>query len=161
MQSHVVAFSALVIPKIVNARRGNKSKFSQDILLLGGQSIWNTRKATRRLTLIQDPSKERVCAIAAPKKNSGNALAWVQRVHEPVDLWDITFCSRIFWGPELSSIKKDCTRSSKFLTHGVYTKNRNFFVFYSYNVWNLFYLLKDLESTMHVFLNRYNVDSWY
>ena len=65
MQSHVVAFSALVIPKIVNARRGNKSKFSQDILLLGGQSIWNTRKATRRLTLIQDPSKERVCAIAA------------------------------------------------------------------------------------------------
>ena len=71
MQSHVVAFSALVIPKIVNARRGNKSKFSQDILLLGGQSIWNTRKATRRLTLIQDPSKERVCAIAAPKKNQG------------------------------------------------------------------------------------------
>ena len=65
MQSHVVAFSALVIPKIVNARRGNKSKFSQDILLLGGQSIWNTRKATRRLTLIQDPSKERVCSIAA------------------------------------------------------------------------------------------------
>ena len=65
MQSHVVAFSALVIPKIVNARRGNKSKFSQDILLLGGQSIWNTRKATRRLTLIQDPSKEQVCAIAA------------------------------------------------------------------------------------------------
>ena len=91
MQSHVVAFSALVIPKIVNARRGNKSKFSQDILLLGGQSIWNTRKATRRLTLIQDPSKERVCAIAAPKKTSGNALAWVQWVHEPVDLWDITF----------------------------------------------------------------------
>ena len=68
MQSHVVAFSALVIPKIVNARRGNKSKFSQDILLLGGQSIWNTRKATQRLTLIQDPSKERVCAIAAPNK---------------------------------------------------------------------------------------------
>ena len=96
MQSHVVAFSALVIPKIVNARRGNKSKFSQDILLLGGQSIWNTRKAKQRLTLIQDPSKERVCAIAAPKKNSGNALAWVQRVHEPVDLWVITFCTRIF-----------------------------------------------------------------
>ena len=89
MQSHVVAFSALVIPKIVNARRGNKSKFSQDILLLGGQSIWNTRKATQRLTLIQDPSKERVCA-----KNSGNALAWVQWVHEPVDLWDITFITR-------------------------------------------------------------------
>ena len=47
----------------------------------------------------------------------GNALARVQRVHEPVDLWDITFCTRIFWGPELSSTKKDCTRSSKFLTH--------------------------------------------
>ena len=24
----------------------------------------------------------------------GNALAQVQRVHEPVDLWDITFCTR-------------------------------------------------------------------
>ena len=22
----------------------------------------------------------------------GNTLAWVQQVHEPVDLWDITFC---------------------------------------------------------------------
>jgi hypothetical protein len=25
--------------------------------------------------------------------NSGNALARVQRVHEPADLWDITFCT--------------------------------------------------------------------
>ena len=24
---------------------------------------------------------------------AGNALAWVQRVHEPIDLWDITFCT--------------------------------------------------------------------
>ena len=29
---------------------------------------------------------------------SGNALARVQRVHEPADLWDITFCTRWFWG---------------------------------------------------------------
>ena len=28
---------------------------------------------------------------------SGNALARVQRVHEPADLWDITFCTRWFW----------------------------------------------------------------
>ena len=34
---------------------------------------------------------------------TGNALARVQRVHEPVDLWDITFC----------------TRRSKFLTHAL------------------------------------------
>ena len=26
------------------------------------------------------------------------ALARVQRVHEPVDLWDITFCTHRFWG---------------------------------------------------------------
>ena len=25
---------------------------------------------------------------------SGNALAQVQRVHKPADLWDITFCTR-------------------------------------------------------------------
>ena len=25
---------------------------------------------------------------------AGNALARVQRVHEPADLWDITFCTR-------------------------------------------------------------------
>ena len=25
---------------------------------------------------------------------AGNALEWVQRVHEPADLWDITFCTR-------------------------------------------------------------------
>ena len=23
----------------------------------------------------------------------GNALAWVQRVHEPADLWEIIFCT--------------------------------------------------------------------
>ena len=43
----------------------------------------------------------------------GNALARVQRVHEPADLWDIIFaptdfeasstmCTRWFWDPELS-----------------------------------------------------------
>ena len=40
------------------------------------------------------------------------------------------------------------------------TKNGNFLFSYSY-VWNIFYLQKDFESTMHLFLNRYNVDSWY
>ena len=29
---------------------------------------------------------------------AGNALARVQRVHKPADLWDITFCTRWFWG---------------------------------------------------------------
>jgi hypothetical protein len=27
---------------------------------------------------------------------TGNALEWVQRVHEPADVWDITFCTRRF-----------------------------------------------------------------
>ena len=31
-------------------------------------------------------------------KNAGNALERVQRVHEPADLWDITFWTRWFWG---------------------------------------------------------------
>ena len=29
---------------------------------------------------------------------TGNALARVQRVHKPADLWDIGFCTRWFWG---------------------------------------------------------------
>ena len=29
---------------------------------------------------------------------TGNALARVQRVHKPTNLWDITFCTRWFWG---------------------------------------------------------------
>ena len=48
---------------------------------------------------------------------AGNALARVQRVHEPADLWDITFCTRWFeafstmctrwfWGQELSFIEQ-------------------------------------------------------
>ena len=32
------------------------------------------------------------------KLRAGNALERVQRVHEPADLWDITFCTRWFWG---------------------------------------------------------------
>ena len=27
---------------------------------------------------------------------TGIVLAWVERVHEPVDIWDITFCTRRF-----------------------------------------------------------------
>ena len=30
--------------------------------------------------------------------DTGNALAQVQQVHEPVDLQDITFCTLGFWG---------------------------------------------------------------
>ena len=45
---------------------------------------------------------------------TGNALARVQRVQAPADLWDITFCTRWFWGmctrwfwgPELSFIER-------------------------------------------------------
>ena len=47
---------------------------------------------------------------------SENALARVQRVNKPADLWGITFCTRWFWGPVLF-YRTDCTRRSKFLTH--------------------------------------------
>ena len=36
---------------------------------------------------------------------SGNALARVQWVHKPIDLWDITFCTRRFWGFYLVLLK--------------------------------------------------------
>ena len=56
---------------------------------------------------------------------SGNALARVQRVNEPADLWDITFapadfeafstwCTRWFWGPELSFIEQTAPADPKF-----------------------------------------------
>ena len=60
----------------------------------------------------------------------GNALARVQRVHEPADLWDITFlhplilrllllsmCTRCF--ETQSSPGGTCTRRSKILTHSL------------------------------------------
>ena len=33
-------------------------------------------------------------SIPGLKNPTGNALERVQRVHEPADLWDITFCTR-------------------------------------------------------------------
>ena len=72
---------------------------------------------------------------------------------------------------ELWFVKKcrNCTFKVNFLPHNLKKKscasNRNFFVSYSYNGWNLFYLQKDLESMMHVhiskYIDRYIVDSWY
>ena len=47
------------------------------------------RKATQR-TLTEQYVV--LCSVTV----SGNALARVQRVHEPADLWDITFCTRLF-----------------------------------------------------------------
>ena len=59
---------------------------------------------------------------------AGNALAQVQRVHKPADLWDITFCTHWFWGfsyyvhllilkPRALFYRTDCTCRSKFLTY--------------------------------------------
>ena len=52
-----------------------------------------------------------------PQVMSGNALAQVQRVHKPADLWDITFCTR--WFETQNSPGCTCTRRSKFLTHSL------------------------------------------
>ena len=60
----------------------------------------------------------------------GNALAWVQLVHEALYLWEITFSTRRFWGskyylhprilrPRALFYRIDCTRRSKFLTHAL------------------------------------------
>ena len=40
------------------------------------------------------------------QKGTGNALARVQGVHEPADIWDITFCTHWFWGSELAFIEQ-------------------------------------------------------
>jgi hypothetical protein len=61
---------------------------------------------------------------------TGNALARVQRVHAPTDLWDIAFSTRWFWGfyyylhplilrPKALFYRRDRTRRSKFLTHAL------------------------------------------
>ena len=65
-------------------------------------------------------------------EEEGNALAQEQRAHKPADLWDITFYTRWFWGPELSFI--DCTRRSKFLTHALS----------EYGIYGLLSILSDL-----------------
>ena len=60
--------------------------------------------------------------------SSGNVLAWV---HKPVDLQNITFCTRGFlgskyyWHPQILRpralfYRTDCTCRSKFLTHTMY-----------------------------------------
>ena len=48
---------------------------------------------------------------------AGNALARVQRVHEPAELLDITICTRCF--ETQSSPGCPCTHRSKFLTHSL------------------------------------------
>ena len=39
-------------------------------------------------SLILDPTPQKMW----------NALAWVQQVHKPADLWDITFCTPLIFG---------------------------------------------------------------
>ena len=62
-----------------------------------------------------------LCNDSGNKKNrralAGNALARVQRVHEPTDLWDITLCTRCF--ETQCSPGCTCTCRSKFLTHSL------------------------------------------
>ena len=69
-------------------------------------SIQNSYKNYKKLQTTQPAQNSpnfKFCVINIPP---GNALARVQRVHEPADLWDITFCTRWFWDPELSFIEQ-------------------------------------------------------
>ena len=61
----------------IPVRRKRKRK-----LILFSQSIFE--KQNERVVL----TRKKMCA------DPGNALERVQRVHEPADLWDITFCTR-------------------------------------------------------------------
>ena len=49
----------------------------------------------KKVGLIESTS---ICLKACFSSNlAGNALERVQWVHEPTDLWDLTFCTRRFW----------------------------------------------------------------
>ena len=72
----------------------------------------------------------------SPNNLTGNALARVQRVHKPADLWDITFCTRWFEASSTmctccfdtqSSPGCTCTRRFKILTHSLICGNLGFF----------------------------------
>ena len=52
----------------------------------------NTRKKVKLWPTWSKIHKEHLL-----RHTSGNALERVQRVHEPADVWDITFCTRRFW----------------------------------------------------------------
>ena len=56
------------------------------------------------------------CTIKPQKECllNGNVLTRVQRVNEPVDLWDITFCTHWFWGLELSFIEQTALADPNF-----------------------------------------------
>ena len=67
------------------------------------------------------------------QRKVGNALARVQRVDKPVDLWDIALCTRRFWGskyfwhlrilrPIALFYRTDCTPRYKFLMHALSLK---------------------------------------
>ena len=67
-------------------------KFFPAFSLDGFVSIWQVRWQDKE-------SENSECQLCKEKNVSkilytGNALARVQRVHAPADLWDITFCTR-------------------------------------------------------------------
>ena len=64
-----------------------ESKIKSGFLLFILQRWWNDQKSRGPLLL-------NILSVSALFSISGNALERVQRVHEPADLWDITFCTR-------------------------------------------------------------------
>ena len=70
------------------------------IVFFSSQTIWLVRKIVKNSSICFW-WKHVVGAgqiIEQCFRMTGNALARVQRVHAPADLWDITFCTRWFWG---------------------------------------------------------------
>ena len=60
-----------------------------------------TFRSTNKQSLRHESPKTRLfhdCSGERLKFITGNALARVQWVNEPTDLWDITFCNHWFWG---------------------------------------------------------------
>ena len=63
------------------------------------RELWASKSAGAHSTKsLKISGCKRWCPKDMMVHSSGNALARVQQVHEHADLWDITLCTRWFWG---------------------------------------------------------------
>ena len=86
------------------ANLSESSKLSQFRLIQGMHWEFGSAGAVCSIEESCGPQNLRVSIVLKASKfgghshprGTGNALARVQRVHEPADLWDITLCTRRF-----------------------------------------------------------------
>ena len=67
-------------------------------LLNSGPIFVSVASLKKKMLYLQLNTKMNVVIYYGHPYTAGNALERVERVHEPADLWDITFWTRWFWG---------------------------------------------------------------